>query len=250
MDIGYESNFAEWSKDLRGVQREQIPFATALALTWTANDMKAEHVRLLPLVFDRPTRYTINSLQVTPARKSRLQATVFFKESNRQKYGKHYLMPQVQGGGRPHKRFEFLLIQRGIMASDEFAVPARGVKLDSFGNLSQGTISQIMSQLSVSSDATQWQTARSAKRAGASRSQYFVPAENSGWKRGVWRRTGKRIEPVLLFLKNVRYDERYAFFDISRRVAEAKLPQNFDDALRRALASASSKASRQTLPGF
>jgi hypothetical protein len=255
MDISFESNFAEWSKDLRGVEREQIPYATFLALNDTAEDVRAEHVRLLPLVFDRPTRYTMNSLLITYARRFAgrefvLKAGVFFKESNRQKYGKHYLMPSVQGGGRPHKRFEYWLIQKGIMSADEYAVPARGVKLDSFGNLSAGTIVQILSQLEATSDATQWQTKRSKKRAGSTRTVYFVAPPNSGWKRGIFRRNGRRIEPVLLFLKDVRYDVRYQFFDISRRVAEARLPVNFQDALAKALASAQSKASRQILPGF
>ncbi|MBX9456142.1 MAG: hypothetical protein KL863_09025 [Rhizobium sp.] len=250
MDISLESNLAEWTKDLREHQREHVPFATALALTWTANDMKAEHARLLPLVFDRPTRFTMNSLQATPATKQRQRSSVFFRESNTHKYGRHYLMPQVQGGTRPHKRFEYWLIRKGIMASDEFAVPARGSKLDSFGNISSGTIVQILSQLEAGPDATQWQTARSKKRAGPSRSVYFVAPDNAGWKRGIWRRSGKRIEPVLLFLKNIRYEQRYAFFEISRQVAVARLPQNFRDALARALASASSKASRTNLPDF
>lgn len=250
MDISLESNLAEWTKDLREHQREHVPFATALALTWTANDMKAEHARLLPLVFDRPTRFTMNSLQATPATKQRQRSSVFFKEDNRQKYGKHYLMPQVQGGSRPHKRFEYWLIKKGIMDSDEYAVPARGVKLDAFGNISPGTIVQILSQLEAGPDATQWQTKRSKKRAGSKRIVYFTPPPGSGWKRGIFRRDGRRIEPVLLFLKNVRYEVRYQFFDVSRQVAEARLPQNFRDALARALASASSKASRTVLPGF
>lgn len=250
MDISLESNLAEWTKDLREHQREHVPFATALALTWTANDMKAEHARLLPLVFDRPTRFTMNSLQVTPATKQRQRASVFFKESNTHKYGRHYLMPQVQGGTRPHKRFEYWLIRKGIMESDEFAVPARGVKLDAFGNISPGTIVQILSQLEAGPDATQWQTKRSRRRAGPTRTVYFVPMTNGGWKRGVYRRAGRRIEPVLLFLKNVRYEARYQFFDVSRQVAEARLPQNFRDALARAFATASSKASRTVLPGF
>jgi len=237
MDISYENNFHEWAASLRGFEREQIPFATALALTDTAKDIKAEHVRLLPLVFDRPTRFTMNSLMVTPATKYKLQATVFFKENNTQKYGKHYLMPQVQGGGRPHKRFEYWLIQHGLMMSDEYAVPARGLKLNAFGNISSGTIVQILSQLAASPDATQWETKTSRKRAGSSRARYFAPQQGSNLHRGIWRRLGKKVEPVLIFVKSVRYEVRYRFFDISRDTADARLHLNWAAAFDRAVAT-------------
>jgi hypothetical protein len=236
--ITFDSNIREWSASMRAFERDQVPFATASALTQTAKDMKGEHVTLLPLVFDRPTRFTINSLMVTPATKSKLSASVFFKEDNRQKYGKHYLMPQVQGGARPHKRFEFWLIKRGVMMADEYAVPARGLRLDSFGNVSAGTIVQILSQLAAGPDATQWETKASKKRAGSKRARYFVPQLGSNLARGIWRHNGKKIEPVLMFVKSVRYGVRYRFFDISRDAAEVRMPLNFDVSMNRAIASA------------
>ena len=235
-DISFESNLRAWTASMNAVEREQVPFATVMALTWTGQDVKQEHVRLLPLVFDRPTRFTMNSLQLTPATKHSPVARVWFKYSSRHRG--HYLLPQVQGGGRPHKRFEYWLIQRGLMLSDEFAVPAQGLKLDAFGNISSGAIVQILSQLAASPDATQWETKRSKRRAGVSRARYFVPQPGSSLPRGVWSRLGKRVEPVLIFVKTARYAVRYRFFDISRRTAEARMPVNFDAAMKRALATA------------
>mgnify|MGYP006315252931 CR=1 FL=1 len=235
-EISFEMNLRQWAQAMTEFEREQLPFATVMALTWTAKDVKAEHVRLLPLIFDRPTRYTMNSLQVTPAKKYRPIASVWFKDSARMR--RHYLMPQVEGGTRPLKRFEEWLVRKSVMRSDEFAVPARGVKLDAFGNLSAGTIVQILSQLQAGPDAHQWETGRSRKRAGKRRTRYFVPQPPSTLKRGVWRQVGKRVEPVLIFVTSVRYEARYAFFDISRREAMAKMPINFQRALDRALRSA------------
>ncbi len=105
MAISFESNIREWAESMNEFQREQVPFATALALTRTAEDAREEHRRLLPVVFDRPTRYTMNALRVTTSNKYTLKASVFFKDPPGR--GRHYLMPQVEGGSRPHKRFEY-----------------------------------------------------------------------------------------------------------------------------------------------
>lgn len=235
MDISFESNLREWTADMTAFERQQLPFATVMALTATAQDVRAEHKSLLPVIFDRPTRFTMNSLQVTPATKFKLTAQVYFKYPHR---GKHYLLPQVEGGSRPVKRFEHLLIQRGLMQHGEYAVPAKGAKLDGFGNLSAGTITQILSQLSASSDAMQWETERSRKRNGKRRARYFVTPPDSRLPRGIWRQRGKAIEPVILFGSGVGYSSRYDFDGISLRSASVRFPLNFDIALYRAMGSA------------
>lgn len=236
MDLSFESNIREWSADLRDVERQQLPFATAKALTQTAIDVRKEHVSQLPVIFDRPTRYTINALRVIPANKRTLRATVYFKDSPRHR--QHYLLPQVEGGSRPIKRFERWLIGKGIMEQGEFAVPASGATLNAWGNVSPGTITQILSQLSASPDATQWETERSKKRAGARRARYFVPHKRSGLARGIWRKIAGRIEPVFVFVSSVTYDIRYPFFEISDRHAGLLFPMNFQDAMDDAIASA------------
>lgn len=237
-DISFESNLRDWTASLTDVQLRQLPFATALALNLTAGDVRNTHKGLLPQIFDRPTRFTLNSLYYVGVskRSNEMVSTVRFKDSSRSRA--HYLMPQVEGGARPHKRFEKWLINRGIMTSDEFAVPAKGVKLDSSGNLSAGTVTQILSQLNVSPDAMQWETEKSRKRAGASRSRYFVPREGSKLKRGVWMRKGKTISPVLIFVTGTNYQIRYRFYDISAREASARFPIRFEEAMIKALATA------------
>lgn len=234
MDLSFESNIREWTTWMTDVERNQIPFATASALTRTAKELQEHHRSLLPIIFDRPTRFTMNSLRVTPATKAQPIASVWFKDSSRSH--SHYLLPQVEGGGRPLKRFEKWLVNRGLMSASERAVPAKGLKLNAYGNISQGTIVQILSQLAISPDAHQWETARSRKRAGPQRARYFVP--KNGLPRGVWRRRGKKLEPVLIFVSGVGYQVRYRFFDISNDFANANFPRNFADALGRALATA------------
>lgn len=234
------SNIAEWSADLDANVARQVPFATAVALTRTARDVREKHQALMPVIFDRPTRFTLNALQVTPATKQTQVASVWFKQPNRMR--QHYLVPQVEGGGRRHKAFEKWLIGAGLMQSSEFAVPASGIKLDANGNMSQGMIVQILSQLKASPDATQWETRASRKRAGTSRYRYFVPKPGSGLARGIWRKTSKnRMQPVLIFVSAVKYEKRYPFGQISTDAAEAAFPKRFDEAMLAAIRTSNSR---------
>ncbi|ADW16409.1 hypothetical protein Despr_0221 [Desulfobulbus propionicus DSM 2032] len=112
--------------------------ACAIALNKAGKLVKEAEVAEMKSVFDNPTRYTLNSLQLTPATKSDLKATVWFKEPGRM--GAHYLVPQVDGGQRKLKGFE-----RAIGEGE--LVPALGAKLNQYGNVSPGQIRQILSVL-------------------------------------------------------------------------------------------------------
>lgn len=80
MDISFETDIAAWSRSMTRLQREQVPFATALALSRTASEVKAAHRQMLPTIFDRPTRFTLNALMASPATKARPVASVWFKQ--------------------------------------------------------------------------------------------------------------------------------------------------------------------------
>jgi len=112
--------------------------ACAIALNKAGKLVKEAEVAEMKSVFDNPTRYTLNSLQLTPATKTDLKATVWFKEPDRM--GAHYLVPQVDGGQRKLKGFE-----RAIGEGE--LVPALGAKLNQYGNVSPGQIRQILSVL-------------------------------------------------------------------------------------------------------
>lgn len=227
VDISFEHDIASWTRDFDASVARQLPYITSLALTDTAHVVRDRHREVMRQIFDRPTPYTINSLQVTPSRKETLVSRVYFKDQVGR--SQHYLVPQVEGGGRPHKRFERWLIAKGVMQPGEYAVPASGARLNSYGNMSPGSITQILSQLAASPDAMQWETAKSRKRAGARRARYFVPKPGSKLARGIWVRRGKSsIAPVLLFVGGVGYRPRYDFDGISRETAAEWFPSIFE----------------------
>lgn len=239
--------------------QSQIPFATALGLTTTIKDVQGEEYREMRKVFHSPTPYTMRSLFVKPATKARLEASTWLKDGNRPQ---HYLLPQIEGGSRPLKRFEQRLVMNGYMRHDQRAVPAAGAKLDAYGNMSKGQIVQILSQLRTAVAQGDYSNATNSKRSRAKRQAvaYFV-SHGKGSRRfgfqgsrgrglmyeqhlpaGVWARYqfawGSAVKPVLLFVSKASYSRRFDFFGVAERTINIRLPINMGNAVVRALGTA------------
>lgn len=227
----------------------QLPFATALALTRTAEVVKLEERAEMRRVFDRPTSYTLNSLFLKPATKSKPEAWVWVKdESFKGTPATKYLLPQVKGGGRNVKRFERLMQARGYLGANEYVVPGQGATLDAYGNLSRGQLQRILAQLQAYFDPLQRETPTSRRRKSRRRSRggrYFVgglPGRGAHLPRGVWERIqtgfGSAVRPVLLFVRRPAYRPRFDFFGVAERVGNEQLPYQMRLAVDRALATA------------
>ncbi len=227
----------------------QLPFATALALTRTAEVVKLEERNEMRRVFRSPTPYTLNSLFLKPATKSKLEAWVWVKdESYKGTPATKYLLPQIQGGGRNVKRFERLMQARGYMAVNEYVVPGQGAQLDAYGNLNRGQLQRILAQLQASFDPLQRETATSRKRKARRRTRggrYFIggsPGRGQHLARGVWERLttgfGSSVRPVLLFVRQPRYAPRFKFFELAERVGNDQLPYQMGLAVDFALRTA------------
>ena len=220
----------------RGVDRiaGQLVYAQAVALTKTAKYVQSSLRADMERVFDRPTRWTLNSLYIRPATKDRLVSTIAFKDfAPKGTAAGKYLKPQVYGGGRGHKRFEKWLTGRGIMDASEYCVPGPGARLDGNGNWSGGQITAILSQLQVSPDASQWETKHSRKKAGRKRARVFVPKHGSRLRRGIWMRDGRAIMPIAFFVRQPQYGVRFRFHDLARRHALRVGPLRYREQLDR-----------------
>lgn len=242
------SSLMTWADSMA---RDQVPFATALALTKTAQLVREAEKVEMTKVFDRPTRYTLNSLYLSPARKDRLWAEVWLKDTGDAAAAK-YLQPQIDGGKRSVKRFERRMQDAGIMPKGWVAVPGRGVRLDSNGNMSSQQIVQILSVLHSHHDIYQRETFVSRKRAQRSGKQrdYFVisPTVGGGNNRaagnggrlpfGVYQRVGGSIVTILFFAPSASYMRRFDFFGVARRVMDRELANQFKVAMQRAIDTA------------
>ncbi|WP_406870461.1 hypothetical protein ABEB22_12615 [Thioclava sp. 'Guangxiensis'] len=223
-------------RGLLSVEKEQVPYATMLALNETASDVLKHVQDRMDVVFDRPTKFTKNAFQVWRATKSNLSAAV----QERPSVGsRHYLKRQETGGARGQTGVEKLLAGRlaydGLIAA---VLPASGAKLDSYGNWSRGERNQVLSQLMAQRDSRSNQTDRSRKRKGSKRASYFVP-KNGGLSPGVWRRDRSgEIAPVLTFVDAMpHYDKRLGFYDGAQEVFDARFAENFRVAFAKAMAT-------------
>lgn len=116
VQLSVKADIKQVTRYLTNVQKKQVPFAAAGALTDTAfAARKAERAQIVKKL-DRPKPFTVNGFRVKKASKTRLISSVFVTD-----LVWDYLRWQVQGGARkPKKRF----------------IPiAVGALLDRYGNI-------------------------------------------------------------------------------------------------------------------
>lgn len=239
-----------------GLVENEHPLVLAKTLTQLGQEVRTAMTREIRTVFENPTNFTLRSLYLTPATKARLQAVVWLKDQGSKP---HYLLPQIEGGGRPMKRFEEILLRAGIMSSNERAVPGGGAKLDAYGNMSRGQVVKILSQLKAFNLAGSDQNATDSKRSRAKRAavEYFVSYQGASrvgrgaWKngekvqhlpRGIWARhrfaVGSAVKPVLLFVKGARYTKRFDFYGVAQGVIEARFKSIYTQRMQALIAKA------------
>lgn len=243
--------------DRIGRMSSQVNFALARALTWTAGDARDALRTEMTRVLDRPTAYTLNGVRVWPATKAKLVAHVGLRET----YTEHYLRPQVEGGRRRLKGLEVRLQKIGVMFPDEMAMPAKGARLDAYGNVSRGQIVQILSQLGSAKFDGDNSTATNSKRSRAKRAReaYFAsrPGREFGRRRkdgqgndksqhlpaGIWMRRsfgpwGTAVKPIFIFVRKLPdYQKRFAFYDVAQDTTRKTFPKNYRRSMAQALKS-------------
>jgi hypothetical protein len=234
----------------RNAQRieRKMPEITAKALTFTAQEVQKAEIHEMKDVFDRPTRYTLNSTYIQPATKQKLSALVAIKdEASEGTPPVKFLLPEIKGGGRRLKKFERALRSVGVLPNGYIAVPGTGASIDRFGNMSRGEINQILSyfrtntsegfSFNITKASARRRSNRLAKRVGARSVQYFVGSPADGkLPFGIWQRyqfrTGSAIKPILIFVHWASYE---AIFDF-QYVGEITVHKSFSRIYSRLLA--------------
>lgn len=233
---------------------KQVRFAAAVALTRTAQAVKVAQVDEMKRVFDRPTNYTLNSLFVRGARPNRLDALVWVKDdAGKGIPATKYLLPQVEGGQRSHKRFEKALINAGVLPYGMFAVPGDGAEVDAFGNIQRGQIVRVLAyfrafgQQGYSANITDKRKASLAKgsaKRGVRGISYFSLRERRGkLPPGIYSRTsfgawGSAIKPIMIFVTRPQYQRAWDFYATANRVASERFELEFERSKAEALATA------------
>jgi hypothetical protein len=246
----------ELIKRLSDVEKRQFPFALATAINDTAfQDVQKGWKDEIPRVFDSPTPFTLNAVQVKKVNFRQAKASgdfsaeIFLRdEASKGTPPVRYLAHGVTGGTRKRKPFENDLIGAGVMSAGEFAVPAKGLQLDSHGNVPNAVIRTMLSDLQASKDATRRSTresrARRARRKKGPTDVYFYWPGDQGTgrsthalPRGIYRRRGYFYEAVFFFVQSVSYEKRFDAYGLAERLFNAGFPRRFREAMARAMAS-------------
>ena len=222
------------------LERDQLPFAAAAALTGTAQEVKKALVGEMNSVFDRPTRWTLNSLFVDPATKGSMSARVWMKDKVPGSGGTpatEWLAPEIYGGPRSEKRSETMLSGSNRLPAGKFIMPGRGMKLDAYGNISRGAMNKILSGLGAQQD--RYANSTDSRRSIGNLKRYFI-IKKGNRPLGIAERTGKGkdgMRMVIAFGRRPQYSKRLDFFGVAEQVAKDRLPVQFELAMARALAT-------------
>lgn len=232
---------------LERVRQDQLPFAIAKAVTATGQIVKKALTSEMLYAFDRPTPYTLGSLYLQPATKRLPVAKVWLKDdAGKGTPAAKYLLPEIEGGVRRHKRFERALQAKGLLPTGMFAVPGSAAKIDRFGNMERGQVVQVLSALGAAEARSGYaanRTERSKKRKGRNLAEYFVGQPGRGKAPlGIWQRVtfgfGSAVKPVAIFTRAPVYQVRYRFREIAEQVIRDEFAGQFARAYASAVASA------------
>jgi hypothetical protein len=236
--------------DIRQLGRE-AEFAAVVALTRTAQDVRAAEQREIDDSFDRPNPYTRNAIFVRPATRQTMEAQVGIKDDLSGGRGARaqstYLEPQIEGGGRRLKAFERALRSLGVMDGTQYVVPGQAARIDAYGNIERGQILQVLSQLraftgaeTVSRNLVARKRAAAFRRAGG---QYFAvgPYKRGGLAPGIYQRqvasrrlvgpASPRPRPVMIFVDRAQYEQRFDFWSAGRFAIERSFPRRLSEAV-------------------
>jgi hypothetical protein len=181
---------------------KQVPFATSLALNALAKGVAADEAKLIDETFKSPTPFTEAAYRIEVATKSKPVARVAAKDIQAQ-----YLKPYVVGGDR------YLGTKRGMLAP-------RGVNLNQYGNLTKGKLQSLKGKKGVFIGTRK---TRSGKVIN-----------------GVWQRPTSKgpLKLLIQFEDTTPAPKRLPFAERAQAYIRANAANEFDIALRRALATA------------
>jgi hypothetical protein len=244
LEVKLSGNLAKVRKEIADARTTRIPTITRNAINDSAVIARDAEKQRIRAAFDRPVRFTVNA-PVFPAHlratTQHQEATIMVRDEARGGTAPSvYLKPEIEGGPRPLKPFERILRNAGILRSGEFAVPARGVTLNAYGNISGNVIQNILSQLKAFGEVgfLANETPRSRKRAGKRRAvRYFMPRQGTATSlpRGIYERRGRAIKAVLIFVRQApRYQARYAFGIAGATAARDAFPNLWANGYRKA----------------
>jgi hypothetical protein len=253
MQIKLDTNFPAVAEAMRKAA-SQVPFAASVALNATAKFGRDDVVANMRRAFDRPTPWVLNSLRIKYAKKSALFAEVAFKDKNSVESSRSMIEPHVFAGKRRFKSMEARLYRAGLLPAGWNAVPGAAAKLDAYGNMSRGQITQMLNVLGTYTEAgynkadarTRDRLAKGNVKKNVYGFAYFVSPVGARQRKhlqpGVYQRIttafGSSLKPILIFVKRANYRARLPFYKLVEAAAAKHFAPEFDKAFEAAMKTA------------
>lgn len=222
---------------LNDVQKRQLPYATALALTRTAKRLEQSLQLELSGKLESPSPYTLRSTFSTSATKLKLSAEVGIKDK-RPAGGTApamLLKEHFSGGERGNKPMEKAMAAIGALRSGWRVVPGAGMPLDAYGNPRRTTVREILGAL-----RSKMQVYKGRGKRMALVGYFVVPVgAASHLDPGIyWRSNARAIRPMFLFVQAAGYRKRFDMPRLANTVVAREFEPQFKAALAQALATA------------
>lgn len=207
--------FAAAAKEISR-QAKNVKFAGTKALTQTAVIVRKDVQEEMKRSFDRPTRYTLNSIFIKPASKSDPQSHVGFKSggSTANRAALKYLQPVLGESPRKLKGVESVLRRKGLLPSGMFVVPGKGVRLNKSGNITKNRLIKILNSIGPGK-------------------KHFVGKIRGTL--GVWERTRGGVKPILIFIQRPKYKKLFDFHQTAEKSFNNHFDRIYDKSLKQAL---------------
>lgn len=246
--IDVRHDIRKLTEHLTWLQKEEIPYATSVAINESLKKAAPAVQAEMRQVFDRPTPWTLNSYRILKyAKKRQPTGIVGFKDmeniGGRGTSAGKYLQPQMAGGPRPAKGLERLLRSRGILGNNEFLVPSKFMKLDQYGNVSRGTVQKVLANLQATRDPYS-RTPSGGARGGKKKADFFFTRKGVRGQRHtmIWQSFGAKgahnaVPAFIVVAGAPQYRQRFDQRAVVERVVAQSFPQEFDNAMLKALAT-------------
>ena len=235
--ISIKTNIKDYLNSFTGEIKKQMEFSKLLANNRVASLVRTNLQTEIRHVFDRPTPYIINSVKYKFGTKTWPTSDVHIEAfGGKGNSPEDILFHQIWGGDRKIKKFEQRLRDVGILEQDKYIVPGARIRLNSYGNISSGQITQILSILQAFPETGYLMNVNNlVKKYGKKKRKLpdiFVIKDNKQHlKPGIYQRKNRHIWPLLMFVKKPVYKKRFAFYDI----AEVTVHESYEGIYRKSL---------------
>tara|TARA_R100001440_G_scaffold62644_1_gene82678 strand:- start:61 stop:735 length:675 start_codon:yes stop_codon:yes gene_type:complete len=199
--------------------RDQLPFASSVALNKTSFDIKDTLKKSTKGAFNKPTSFTQNAFLVKRSKKNNLVAHTFAQDEAGKDRAR-YLRFGVKGGARPIKGFERFfagLPNDGTIPSNSFFMPTREMKRDGFGNITRANLKKVSSSVTTGKS--------------------FIGTPKGGSRpAGIYeRKKGTLIAKFISTTSKPTYTGRFDIEAIASKVVQRRFNQHFDKAMSKAI---------------